>query len=262
MTIYTVGADYATNCCTTPTTVDYKYTTTYSSLKNDLEGHLYQPINEETTSAIKNTLNNNYRKYLLEGWIKPREYTYYTMPADPSATWECTGTGSGVKWDYTINNTLLYNNRIYNGLSNENFWYSNDCYVAADSKAITQARLKSNLVIQVRSRANLIDKNVAENERIALDTLREVVSETEFRKYLKYGFVLVQGKSGDTYQVFRNKSHTKVWRNGELVEEICVRLQDSNVPATDNVIAFKTMIETNEAEFKKCGNVYKMKKAA
>lgn len=47
---------------------------------------------------------------------------------------------------------------------------------------------------------------------------------------------------------------------GELVEEICVRLK-SGMPPTDNVIAFKTIIETNEKYFALLGNRYNMKKA-
>jgi len=128
------------------------------------------------------------------------------------------------------------------------------------SKDIKRTRLKSNLIVVKNSRANY-NGDVAPNEQIALDTLREVVTEYEFRKYLKYGFVLVKGKSGDTYQIFRNKSHTKVWRDGRVIEEICVRIADAMVPKTDNVIAFKAIIETDEVSFKKMGNVYKFKAA-
>jgi len=126
---------------------------------------------------------------------------------------------------------------------------------------IPQKTFKSNLLIQVKSRANLV-KDVPENERVALESLREAISERDFRKYIKYGFLLVKGSSGDVYQIFRNRSHTKVWRGGKLIEEVCVRIKDSKIPPTDNILAFKTLIHTNEEEFKKMGNVYKMAKAA
>ena len=117
-------------------------------------------------------------------------------------------------------------------------------------------------MIHVKSRAITFSGNIPKNEQIAMETLREMVTELEFRKYLKYGFVLVPGRSGDVFQVFRNKSHTRVWRNGEVIEEICVRINSKiKVPLTDNVIAFKTMIEADEHEFKKIGNIYKMKVA-
>jgi hypothetical protein len=122
-------------------------------------------------------------------------------------------------------------------------------------------KLKSNLAIIVKSRVESpgIDTPA---ERVAMETLREVISEAEFRKYLRYGFVLIKGKSGATYQIFRNRSHTKVWQNGELVEEICVRIPDAKIPPTDKIIAFRQIIQTSEDEFKKLGNVYKMRKVA
>jgi hypothetical protein len=89
-----------------------------------------------------------------------------------------------------------------------------------------------------------------------------VISEEEFRRYIRYGFILVRGASGDIYQVFRNRSHTRVWRGGKVVEEVCVRIRDRKIPATDNVVAFKTAIEADEGAFKKMGNVYKMARAA
>lgn len=123
-------------------------------------------------------------------------------------------------------------------------------------------KIRNNLIIHVKTRAKDI-LNIPENEQTAIETLREMITEAEFRKYLKHGFVLVKGKSGDVFQVFRNSWHTKVWRGGSVIEEICVRISSNmNVPPTDNVIAFKTMIETDEEDFKKIGNVYKMKKVA
>ncbi|MBE3087000.1 MAG: hypothetical protein IMZ64_12385 [Bacteroidetes bacterium] len=119
-------------------------------------------------------------------------------------------------------------------------------------------KLKSNLSIVVKSRAPEVDR-FEPAERVAMETLREFISEAEFRKYLRYGFILVKGLSGDTYQVFRNRAHTRVWRNGKVVEEVCVRIKhDQKVPPTDNVIAFRQIIRSSEDEFKKLGNVYKM----
>jgi hypothetical protein len=122
-------------------------------------------------------------------------------------------------------------------------------------------RLRNNLVIAVKSRATPLG-NASGPELVALETLREMISESDFRKYLKYGFVLVEGSSGCTYQIFRDRAHTKVWRGGILLEEICVRIKDSNVPKTDNVIAFMTMVRTDEDAFKALGNRYKMYREA
>lgn len=115
-------------------------------------------------------------------------------------------------------------------------------------------------IVTKKTRGDLVN-HVSENELVAIETLREMISETEYRRYMKYGFISVRSKSGSVYQVFRNHPHTKVWKDGKLVEEVCVRIRNK-VPPTDNVIAFKIMIETDEDEFKKIGNVYNMRKAA
>jgi len=128
-------------------------------------------------------------------------------------------------------------------------------------RAIKKSNFHNNLVIGIKNRSHCFG-NISNNERNAIDSLREMISEAMFRKYLKFGFILVFGKSGHIYQIFRNKSHIKVWERGNLVEEICVRIRNGDIPLTDNLIAFKIMIETDEEEFKKLSNVYKMRRAA
>jgi len=122
--------------------------------------------------------------------------------------------------------------------------------VPVDKKTLFAGKMKSNLVITVKTRAPEIQQ-ASPAERVALETLREVISESEFRKYLRYG-------SKVRAEMFRNRAHTKVWRNGKVVEEICVRIKAADIPPTDNVIAFRQIIQTSELEFKKLGNVYKM----
>jgi hypothetical protein len=96
-------------------------------------------------------------------------------------------------------------------------------------------------------------------ETIALETLREMITEEEFRKYMVQGFVLVRGASGKVYQIFRQQRHIKVRLNGQLVEELCIGLKkELHTPPTDKVIAFKTMIEVGEDVIRKFSNVYNM----
>jgi len=136
--------------------------------------------------------------------------------------------------------------------------------VSETKEEFARKQMRSNMVICVKSRAEEFAlRNAPQNELLALEMLREMISEEAFRKYLKHGFILVEGRDGRIYQIFRNKWHTKVWRGGKVIEEICVRISsDVKVPDTDNVIAFKTMIEADEDEFRKIGNLYKMQKAA
>lgn len=111
------------------------------------------------------------------------------------------------------------------------------------------------LEILVRSRHHMM-RDVSPQERVALECLREMISEAEYRKYITHGFLLVKGDSGKTYQLYRENSHTKVWLHGKLLESLCVYIQEPGVPPTDNVIAFKTIIETDEEEYRRMANVF------
>lgn len=151
----------------------------------------------------------------------------------------------------------IMSGRIDIDLETVDYVYTESPFASHSSAIIKQ--LKSNLTIIIKSRANPIRRNIPNNEKVAIETLREMITEIEFRKYMKDGFILVRGLSGRVYQIFRDKEHTKVWEKGKLVEEVCVRIKRSlNVPPTDNVIAFRAMILCSEEEFKKLGNVYRM----
>lgn len=223
------------------------------ALGSSLQQFLYQPMNAQTNYLIKNTVSSTIDNYIN------------------SATTAGIAT-DGIITDYTVeqniyNNTYEINWRGYTysdtavTYSTEDVEKWTNLIVGGEDYKKQQAKIKmkSNLVIHVKSRAvNLIPKDLPQNEQVAIETLREGITEAEFRKYMKCGFLLVPSKSGKIYQVFRNKSHTKVWKGGKLIEEICVRLKNVNVPPTDNVIAFRAMIQIDEEEFRKMGNLYKM----
>jgi hypothetical protein len=234
----------------------------------------YTLINSGTTGIVQDTGNLIVGNY---GYIDNGTTSNYTIPIyangalsnhtydnritnmvpltyTPWANYECTGSAGRITADgLIVNGTINFDS---NWANNYVVWP-----IAPTKNGLFQEKLRSNLAIIVKSRAELPGA-LSPAERTAMETLREVISEAEFRKYMRYGFVLVKGKSGDTFQVFRNRSHTKIWRNGQVVEEVCVRIQDSKVPPTDNVIAFRSIIQSDEEAFRKLGNVYKMKKAA
>ena len=128
------------------------------------------------------------------------------------------------------------------------------------TKDMIKDTVKANLCIIAPTRGSVFPKMMKKAEKTALETLRDMITEQEYRNYIRYGFITVKGKSGRLYQISRTLNHTKVWDHGELVEEGCVRIKggDFVVPETDNIIAFKVMIETDENLFKSLGNVYKV----
>jgi len=138
------------------------------------------------------------------------------------------------------------------------------CSEPRNLREVIRTTMKSNLTIRVKERrSDGWRRDGGETEELSLCTLREMITEEEFKRYLKYGFVTVRGQSGDVYQVFRSNHHTKVWRGNKVVEEVCIRISSEvGVPPTDNVIAFMTMISADEEAFKKAGNRYKMVGAA
>lgn len=91
-------------------------------------------------------------------------------------------------------------------------------------------------------------------ELVALSLLKSLVQEVEWRRYLKYGFVTVQGQSGLIYKIGRG-SHVMVYRKGKKIAELCVYVQ-GNVPPTDSVIARKIMVEVDEKDIWARANIH------
>jgi hypothetical protein len=131
-------------------------------------------------------------------------------------------------------------------------------FTGNDLRSKIRSVIKSNLcIINKAGRSSPISFNVTGPERTALETLREMLPEEQFRQYLRYGFIIVRGSSGRQYQIFRDNRHTMVYKEGKIVEEICIRIKDNNIPPTDNVVAFKSIIEASEDIFRSSGNIYK-----
>jgi hypothetical protein len=118
-----------------------------------------------------------------------------------------------------------------------------------------------NLSIIVRSRGEFY-QSYSKNEWKALSTLRDMISESDFRRFLKFGFITVRGSTGKIYQIFRRNFHIKVWDKNKVVCEICSYIRDDKIPLTDKLIAFKTIIEADENSIYKMGNVYSKADAA
>lgn len=98
-------------------------------------------------------------------------------------------------------------------------------------------------------------RTVSPAELTALEMLRGLLPEQEWKRYLKYGFVVVRGKSGLLYQVPRNGSHIRVWKRGQKIAELCIVIHGS-VPPTDQVIGKKVLLEFSEAEVWHRANIH------
>lgn len=92
-------------------------------------------------------------------------------------------------------------------------------------------------------------------EEKARGLLRRMVGEQAFRGYIRNGFISYRAKSGKIYQIFPGWGHSKVWKDGQPIEQLCVIFQDGNLPPTDSIIMRLLMLEHDEEGFRQMSNI-------
>lgn len=95
---------------------------------------------------------------------------------------------------------------------------------------------------------------VTPEEVRALHLLKGLVGTSEFRRYLKSGFVRVDAPSGLTYQVHRNDHTIHVWDRHEVVARLCLYL-DPKFPPTDGVVSLMLTAQYDEPALWRRANV-------
>lgn len=204
---------------------------------NKYFGNLY--LNPDMVSDIKNEAYDNGSFYLTireldrNGFLNIEDLSKYNAEI------------KGIKYDCYSQTMSVYINTYEYRVNN-----------ATDNRAFKlRLQIKGNLECKFVHRGKPVLAE-SEPEKRALETLREMISEKDYKSYLRDGFISLKARDGKTYQVFNNRWHTKVYKDGKLIEEVCVRLSGT-LPDTDNVVAFITMLKTDPDLFRKSGNVYK-----
>lgn len=87
-------------------------------------------------------------------------------------------------------------------------------------------------------------------EERARETLRLCLGEDRFRSFIKNGFVTAKAKSGLVYQIFPGHGITCVYKNGVLVERLCVVFR-GDFPPADSLIMRFLLILNDEDEFRR-----------
>lgn len=100
-----------------------------------------------------------------------------------------------------------------------------------------------------RSRTSLSIAMDVREER-ARQTLRRIIGEQAFRKFVRDGFITVVPKSGLTYLIYPGHGITKVYDKGIMVDRLCVVLK-GNFPPTDSILMRYLLILNDEGEFSK-----------
>jgi hypothetical protein len=145
---------------------------------------------------------------------------------------------------------------------------SNKCYYTWGSSSVVWAPIpivpseRMRQIIQSRRAPAIIGTRkplsltAQERELRARETLRRIVGDMKYRKFLAQGFVTIRAPSGLVYQIFPGHQQTVVWNRGQPVERLCV-VMVGDFPPTDSLVARYLMILSSEDQFRKLANVFK-----
>lgn len=101
--------------------------------------------------------------------------------------------------------------------------------------------------VHTPSRTNAVGHPVDEREARARETLRLIVGDVTYFRFLKNGFITVKNPvSGYSYQIFY-KSHSlvNVFQDGKEIARLCIYLK-GNFPATDFIVTLALMAINND----------------
>jgi len=143
---------------------------------------------------------------------------------------------------YTVNDT----NCLYTISGDVLDGYASWNIGPVDKEKVIRDHIRKLLTEGEQKSRNKFGIQLTPEEIRARQTLREMITEAEWRKYLTNGFVMVKGQSGKFYQVFiSHQERIRVFEKGKHVYNLCIHT-DSNCPPTDHVINMKTIIEYDE----------------
>lgn len=121
--------------------------------------------------------------------------------------------------------------------------------------------IQSNLLIKIGKRSrDHIPMDVSVPELRARDTLRDMITEKEWRRYVTNGFVMVKGNrsyngSQYWYQIFSDTSkRILVYKDNKHVHNLCIH-SDKSCPPSDHVINMKILAEIDEKEIWNGSNI-------
>lgn len=100
-----------------------------------------------------------------------------------------------------------------------------------------------------RSRTSMSIAMDVREER-ARQTLRRIIGDQAYRKFMRNGFITVVPKSGLTYRIYPGCGITDVYDRGIMVDRLCVVLE-GNFPPTDSLLMRYLLILNDEGEFSK-----------
>lgn len=110
-------------------------------------------------------------------------------------------------------------------------------------RRMVKAQIQLNLMPRDRRVRYGLPNTESLAEERARNTLRDMLSEADWRRYVTNGFVMVRGPSSRWYQIFRSE-RIRVYENNRHTGYLCIHSEDC--PPSDHVIAMKILIEFDE----------------
>ena len=208
------------------------------------------PMATNNTSIIENYYTINYGKYIKSYWDNDNDKITYTNIREPKTyknyLWYNEGTTSKTTFNY-LDYGLEY------GTTGAVEW--GNCF---KPQATPREQLRQAMAQRLAPAIHVLRKALTpaeEQETRARGTLRRVVGDEKFQRYLRCGFVTVRNpRNGLTYQCFPGHGGVKVWKDGKMVESWCVFLQ-GNFPPTDQLITRYLMVLNNPDQLRAIANV-------
>ena len=175
---------------------------------------------------IKTELNNaNY-------YINTATITDYRVNSINYGASTCAASGTSISyWDQGIDGLTWQSRVVPPGESMRRM------IKARMSPAVHRRRTSLSIAMDIR-------------EERARRTLRRVIGEQAFKKFVRDGFITVVPKSGLTYRIYPGRGITVVYDRGIIVDRLCVVLQ-GDFPPTDSILMRYLLILNDEGEFSK-----------
>lgn len=207
-----------------------------NSYSGSLNSLLLTGTGKESTDYLSNKIIRNTFTQITnasvcgdDNWYKPKSGT--------ASFWQNYGTGNA--WIDSPYEDLTDNAVYYRD-------YHNKPVVSPGERLhkMIQARMAPRFHRRRRSLSTAMDIR----ERRARQTLRRVIGDQAFRKFMRDGFITVVPKSGLTYKIRPGHGMTEVYDRGIMVDLLCVVLQ-GNFPPTDSLLMRYLLILNDEGEF-------------
>ncbi len=153
-------------------------------------------------------------------------------------------------WSYTSVSTATNLYTTWGDTSSSTWWDYGKDYVRPKTpqerlREILQRRQAPMVFVSRKPIVAAVDPR----EMRARETLRLCLGEEKFRSFIKNGFVTARGKSGLVYQIFPGHGITAVYKNGQMVERLCVVFR-GDFPPADSLIMRFLLILNDEDEFR------------